>query len=103
MRDKQSTVGGVMAQTVVAVSPTASYKEVARTLAQWEVSAVPVPVGEGRVIGVVSEADLLSKEKNQEAAGTAGRGTGPCRQRELSSYPVSAPGHRRDSGYGGEP
>ncbi|MDT0449498.1 CBS domain-containing protein [Streptomyces hesseae] len=65
MHDKQSTVGDVMTQTVVAVSPTAPYKEIARTLAQWEVSAVPVLVGEGRVIGVVSEADLLSKEEDK--------------------------------------
>lgn len=30
---------------------------------QWKVSALPVLEGEGRVIGVVSEADLLPKEE----------------------------------------
>ena len=30
---------------------------------QWKVSAMPVLEGEGRVIGVVSEADLLPKEE----------------------------------------
>ncbi|ARZ66724.1 CBS domain-containing protein [Streptomyces abikoensis] len=59
----QRTVSDVMTQTVVAVSGDAPYKQIARTLAEWKVSAVPVLAGEGRVIGVVSEADLLSKEE----------------------------------------
>ncbi|MDT0449544.1 CBS domain-containing protein [Streptomyces hesseae] len=73
MLGTQRTVSDVMTRTVVAVSRDAPYKEIARTLAQWKVSAVPVLAGEGRVIGVVSEADLLSKEeyKGREAADVA--------------------------------
>ncbi|WP_432590352.1 CBS domain-containing protein [Streptomyces sp. HD1123-B1] len=56
-------VSDVMTRPVVAVGGAASFKEVVRTLAQWHVSAVPVLEGEGRVIGVVSEADLLPKEE----------------------------------------
>lgn len=63
MNDTQRTVSDVMRQTVVAVGRTALYKEIAKTLAEWKVSAVPVLEGEGRVIGVVSEADLLAKEE----------------------------------------
>ncbi|PSJ30411.1 hypothetical protein B7P34_02310 [Streptosporangium nondiastaticum] len=63
MHDTQRTVSGVMTRTVVAVSRDAPYKEIAKTLSEWKVSAVPVLAGEGRVIGVVSEADLLSKEE----------------------------------------
>ncbi|MFF7728784.1 CBS domain-containing protein [Streptomyces sp. NPDC008001] len=63
MRDTRRTVDDVMSHTVVAVSQTASYKEIAKTLAEWKVSAMPVLAGEGRVIGVVSEADLLAKEE----------------------------------------
>ncbi|MFF4408840.1 CBS domain-containing protein [Streptoverticillium reticulum] len=63
MNSTQRTVSDVMTQTVVAVSRSAPYKEIARTLAEWKVSAVPVLEGEGRVIGVVSEADLLPKEE----------------------------------------
>ncbi|RLU89186.1 hypothetical protein CTZ27_22330 [Streptomyces griseocarneus] len=63
MSSDPRTVGDVMTQTVVAVSRTAPYKEIAKTLAEWKVSAVPVLEGEGRVIGVVSEADLLPKEE----------------------------------------
>ncbi|MEU8547670.1 CBS domain-containing protein [Streptomyces roseoverticillatus] len=72
MSDAPRTVSSVMTRTVVAVSSDAPYKEIARTLAEWKVSAVPVLAGEGRVIGVVSEADLLAKEeyKGRAPAGT---------------------------------
>lgn len=63
MHDTQRTVSDVMTQTVVAVSRNAPYKEIARTLSEWKVSAVPVLEGEGRVIGVVSEADLLAASR----------------------------------------
>ncbi|MCQ8770526.1 CBS domain-containing protein [Streptomyces telluris] len=66
MHGTQRTVSDVMTQTVVAVSRGAPYKEIARTLAEWKVSAVPVLAGEGRVIGVVSEADLLPKEQYKD-------------------------------------
>ncbi|GAA3030844.1 CBS domain-containing protein [Streptomyces olivoverticillatus] len=63
MNDTQRTVSDVMTQTVVAVGRAALYKEIVKTLTEWKVSAVPVLEGEGRVIGVVSEADLLAKEE----------------------------------------
>ncbi|MCQ9130302.1 MULTISPECIES: CBS domain-containing protein [Streptomyces] len=56
-------VSDVMTQTVVAVGRDALFKEIVRTMEQWKVSAMPVLEGEGRVIGVVSEADLLPKEE----------------------------------------
>ncbi|MET7451944.1 CBS domain-containing protein [Streptomyces sp. NPDC005574] len=60
------TVSDVMTQTVVAVGRDAPFKEIVRTMEQWKVSAMPVLAGEGRVIGVVSEADLLPKEEFRE-------------------------------------
>ncbi|MFF4161246.1 CBS domain-containing protein [Streptomyces sp. NPDC001678] len=63
MKDTRRGVSDVMTQTVVAVSRSAPYKEIVKTLAEWGVSAVPVLAGDGRVIGVVSEADLLPKEE----------------------------------------
>jgi CBS domain-containing protein len=56
-------VSDVMTRTVVAVGRDAPFKEIVRTMEQWKVSAMPVLEGEGRVIGVVSEADLLPKEE----------------------------------------
>ncbi|MCH0541609.1 CBS domain-containing protein [Streptomyces sp. MUM 203J] len=68
-------VSDVMTQTAVAVGSRASYKEIVELMSQWEVSALPVLAGEGRVIGVVSEADLLLKEgyREEDAAVPDGR------------------------------
>ncbi|MGW2618979.1 CBS domain-containing protein [Streptomyces sp. NPDC001500] len=63
MSETPHTVDDVMTQTVVAVGRDAPFKEIVRTMEQWKVSAMPVLEGEGRVVGVVSEADLLPKEE----------------------------------------
>ncbi|MFJ2058246.1 CBS domain-containing protein [Streptomyces sp. NPDC087908] len=57
------TVSDVMTHTAVAIGRDAPYKEIVALMDQWKVSALPVLEGEGRVIGVVSEADLLPKEE----------------------------------------
>jgi CBS-domain-containing membrane protein len=57
------TVSDVMTHTVVAVGREAPFKEIVELFDQWKVSALPVLEGEGRVVGVVSEADLLAKEE----------------------------------------
>ncbi|MFI9080195.1 CBS domain-containing protein [Streptomyces sioyaensis] len=67
MEHTPCTVSDVMTQTVVAIGQEARFKEIVETMEQWKVSALPVLVGEGRVIGVVSEADLLLKEEFREA------------------------------------
>jgi CBS-domain-containing membrane protein len=59
-------VRDVMTQDVVTVDEHASLKEVARLLTEHRVSALPVLDGEGRVVGVVSEADLMPKEEFPE-------------------------------------
>ncbi|MEU0137158.1 CBS domain-containing protein [Streptomyces sp. NPDC006296] len=53
------TVFEVMTHDVVTVGPTASFKEVARLFHDHDISAVPVVDASRRVLGVVSEADLL--------------------------------------------
>src|SRR4051794_17765590 len=63
MPESPYTVSDVMTHTVVAVGSEAPFKEIVALLDQWKVSAVPVLAGEGRVVGVVSEADLLPKEE----------------------------------------
>lgn len=63
MQDSPYTVGDVMTRTVVALSSGAEFKEIVRTMKRWGVSAMPVLDDGGRVIGVVSEADLLRKEE----------------------------------------
>ncbi|KKZ75421.1 CBS domain-containing protein [Streptomyces showdoensis] len=63
MTSKPYTVADVMTRRVVAVLPGADFKEIVTTMRRWRVTAVPVVEGEGRVVGVVSEADLLLKEE----------------------------------------
>jgi CBS-domain-containing membrane protein len=60
-------VSDVMTQTVVSVGQEALFKDIVALMAQWQVSALPVTAGEGRVVGVVSEADLLPKEEFRDA------------------------------------
>ncbi|MGX5210922.1 CBS domain-containing protein [Streptomyces violaceus] len=60
-------VSDVMTHTVVAVGRGAVFKEIVKVMEQWKVSALPVLEGEGRVIGVVSEADLLPKEEFRDS------------------------------------
>ncbi|MGP4051280.1 CBS domain-containing protein [Streptomyces sp. 2A115] len=67
MPESPYTVSDVMTHTVVAVGRDASFKEIVELFDQWKVSALPVLAGEGRVIGVVSEADLLPKEEFRDA------------------------------------
>ncbi|MFE0700643.1 CBS domain-containing protein [Streptomyces sp. NPDC058872] len=68
------TVFEVMTHDVVTASPTTPFKEIARLFADHDVSAVPVVDAERRVLGVVSEADLL--RSTAELPDLEGRWTG---------------------------
>ena len=57
-----ATVKDVMTTQVVAVRSGATFKEMAAALRQYRVSAFPVIDEQEKVIGIVSEADLLAKE-----------------------------------------
>jgi len=57
-----TTVKDLMTTEVVAVRRETTFKEMAAVLRRYRVSALPVIDDAGRVIGVVSEADLLAKE-----------------------------------------
>ncbi|MGW6483900.1 CBS domain-containing protein [Streptomyces sp. NPDC055059] len=60
-------VSDVMTRAVVAVGRKALFKDLVERMEQYKVSAVPVLEGDGRVIGVVSEADLLPKEEFRDS------------------------------------
>lgn len=55
-------VADLMTREVVSVSPDTTIKDVAGLLVEHRISGVPVCDDSGRVIGVVSEADLLYRE-----------------------------------------
>jgi CBS-domain-containing membrane protein len=58
---KRHTVADVMTRRVVTVTEETGYKQIVETLTNNAVSAVPVVDADHRVVGVVSEADLLHK------------------------------------------
>jgi CBS domain-containing protein len=60
-------VNDVMTKQVAAVRTTASFKEIAVRLREQRVSAFPVIDDGGKVIGVVSEADLIAKAAVESA------------------------------------
>jgi CBS domain-containing protein len=64
-----ATVQDVMTTDVVAVKQDALFKDIATMLGRHRVSAFPVVDDDGKVIGVVSEADLLPKEALVAGAG----------------------------------
>jgi CBS-domain-containing membrane protein len=61
-----ATVGDVMTTSVVALHEDADYKDIVNVLRRYRVSACPVIDETGRVIGLVSEADLLCKETDPD-------------------------------------
>ncbi|MFC8432436.1 CBS domain-containing protein [Streptomyces sp. NPDC057253] len=63
MHGSPHIVSDVMTHTVASLDRDASFKEIVRLMQDWKVSALPVIEGEGRVVGIVSEADLLPKEE----------------------------------------
>jgi CBS domain-containing protein len=72
MTTMNATVKDVMTTEVVAVRREVTFKEIAATLRRYRVSALPVVDDTGKVLGVVSEADLLAKEALADPGVVAG-------------------------------
>ncbi|MFD7013348.1 CBS domain-containing protein [Streptomyces sp. NPDC059928] len=70
---KHSKVGSVMTTEVVAVRPATPFKEVARLIARHRVSGLPVTDADDKVLGVISETDLLVREADGHASAAPGR------------------------------
>ncbi|MFF3518114.1 CBS domain-containing protein [Streptomyces sp. NPDC002573] len=69
---RHRSVGDLMTPTAVSVRQGTTFKEIARTLDEYEITAVPVVDDGGRPVGVVSEADLLRKQTSGGIGSTAG-------------------------------
>jgi CBS domain-containing protein len=61
-------VRDLMTPEVVTVHPTTPIKDVARSLVDHRISGMPVVDDDGRIVGVVSEGDLIVKEQGKDAA-----------------------------------
>jgi CBS domain-containing protein len=60
-----------MTRDVVTVTPETSLKDVARKLVELRISGMPVVDAAGSVVGVISEADVLAKERFDHGDGSA--------------------------------
>ena len=68
----------IMTPQVITISPNASIQDAARMLSDHRISGMPVVDGEQRVIGIVSEIDIINKP-------------GPTVERVMSRRIVSVP------------
>jgi CBS domain-containing protein len=66
---KRRTVGDVMTSNVVTVAEETPFAEIADAMAEHRISAVPVIVESGRLVGIVTEADLLRKAEFKDDTG----------------------------------
>jgi len=63
---KPNTVGSVMSSPVVTVTPDTPFKDLVRLLRRRRVSGLPVVDRAGKLVGIVSEADVLNKIERRE-------------------------------------
>ncbi|MFB6839620.1 CBS domain-containing protein [Streptomyces sp. NPDC056361] len=68
---RHRSVADLMTPAAVAVQRGTSFKEIARLLDEYGITAVPVVDDDNRPVGVVSEADLLRRHATKEGPSTA--------------------------------
>jgi len=79
----EPTIKDVMTTRVISVTRDASFRTMAAALHEYRISAFPVLDDEGKVIGVVSEADMLAKQAlESEPKGMPGMIAGLLRRKE---------------------
>lgn len=55
------TAKDIMTSDVITLSPAATVKEAANLLTRQQISGAPVLDGRGRIVGILSEADIVTK------------------------------------------
>lgn len=60
------TVGDVMTRKVITASPETTFQEAVRLLEENRISGLPVVDRDGKLVGIVSEADLLNKAEKRD-------------------------------------
>jgi CBS domain-containing protein len=81
-------VSDVMTKEVVTVGPEEGFKTCVDLLRIHEISAVPVVDEEERLVGIVSEHDLLQKEERQDSRGHKSRKAGGRTAGEVMTSPA---------------
>ncbi|MFJ3921779.1 CBS domain-containing protein [Streptomyces sp. NPDC090022] len=86
---KHIKVADLMTDKVVSVTKDTAFKDVAKLLAQYDISGVPVLDDEDRVLGVVSQTDLLAgASPNTRPDPHSGAPTAPPAAGDLMSTPA---------------
>jgi CBS-domain-containing membrane protein len=67
-----TTVKDIMTTRVISVGKDTTFREMATALREYRISAFPVVDGDRKVIGIVSEADMLNKEALIDESGVFG-------------------------------
>ncbi|MCB5163837.1 CBS domain-containing protein [Streptomyces bambusae] len=75
---RHRSVAELMSPTAVTVRPATAFKEIARLLHEFDITAVPVVDGADRPVGVVSEADLIRGQGTGAAPTAEGLMTRPA-------------------------
>ncbi|MEU2831932.1 CBS domain-containing protein [Streptomyces lavendulae] len=91
---KHIKVGDLMTDEVVSVVTSTSFKDVAKLLAQHDISGLPVLDEEDRVLGVISESDLIVRQTAEHPLMgdvPGGRGTFPSEVSFTAGEAMSAP------------
>ncbi|MET9403237.1 CBS domain-containing protein [Kitasatospora sp. NPDC002965] len=65
-----ANVASVMTTPVVRIAPETGFREIVALLTEYDITGVPVVDGDGRPLGIVSEADLLLTLAAQEDQGS---------------------------------
>ncbi|MER6283141.1 CBS domain-containing protein [Streptomyces sviceus] len=68
---KATKIGALMVEDVIAVDRDTPFKEVARLLGEHHISGLPVVDEDDRVLGVISETDLMLRQARSPAAPSA--------------------------------
>ncbi|WP_328724537.1 CBS domain-containing protein [Streptomyces sp. NBC_00259] len=75
---KHSKIGSLMVDDVVSVIPQTSFKEVAKLLAVHRISGLPVVDTDDKVLGVISESDLILRQAGAAPAAEPARRAQPA-------------------------
>jgi CBS domain-containing protein len=90
-------VGDVMSTRVVAVTPGTPFRDVVELMLRHEISAVPVVDDMYGLVGLISEADLISKQAYGAAASLSWTGSRGWPGRRGASSPAAGAAQRARS------
>lgn len=99
----EQTIDAIMTSEVVTATPATPFRELVELLERRRISALPVIDQDERVVGIVSEADLLVKQAYPHGSGDAGffeamrhprrfdKGAGTCAGQVMTRRVVTVP------------